>query len=308
MMTKFSDNKAGLISDIQRFSLHDGPGIRTTVFLKGCPLNCKWCHNPETRSSKPQISFSVSKCENCFKCVDVCPTGSHYIKDQQHQLNFSKCDLAGNCITVCPNSALKIIGVNKSVDSIMDIVLKDKSYYKNSGGGLTISGGEPMNQFSFTRDLLSTAKLNGIHTVLETCGYAPKKRYLEILNLVDLFLFDYKETDNKNHREFTGVDNKVILENLKILHDQGANIILRCPIIPGVNDNDIHFKGIANLANELPNLKGVELMAYHNIGRDKAAEIGIENESYHVENATEDMKLSWLSKLHEYKCTSATIG
>ncbi|MCF7859526.1 MAG: glycyl-radical enzyme activating protein [Candidatus Cloacimonetes bacterium] len=301
-MNSFTSYKSGLISDVQRFSLHDGPGIRTTVFLKGCPLNCKWCHNPETRSSKPQFSFSESKCENCFRCVDVCPTNAHYIEEEKHKLNFSLCDLSRNCVSVCPNDALRIIGNNKSIDEVMNIVLRDKDYYKNSGGGLTISGGEPMNQFSFTRDLLNTAKLNGIHTVLETCGYAPKNRYLEIAHMVDLILFDYKETDTEKHREFTGVDNNVIRENLKTLHDVGANIILRCPIIPGVNDNEKHFKGIADLVSELPNLKGAELMAYHDIGRDKAEEIGMENEFYHIENATEEMKQNWLSKLQEINC------
>lgn len=307
-MQFINSHRLGIISDIQRFSLHDGPGIRTTVFLKGCPLNCKWCHNPETRSNKPQISFSIDKCMNCFKCVEVCPTGAHYVEENLHKLNFSKCDLAGNCVTVCPNSALRIIGNDDSVDSVMNIVLKDKEYYNNSGGGLTISGGEPMNQFTFTRNLLHTAKLNGLHTVLETCGYAPLNRYFEIEHLVDLFLFDYKETDTEKHKDFTGVDNRTILDNLRALHSNGSNIILRCPIIPGVNDTDSHFKGIANLVKELPNLEGVELMAYHDIGRDKAAEIGLENEFHQIKNATDEMKESWLKKLNKYNCTSATIG
>ena len=213
------NHHTGLISDVQRFSLHDGPGIRTTVFLKGCPLNCKWCHNPETQISKPQLSFSVDKCMNCFKCVEACPTGTHYIENEQHKVNFSSCKLSGECVSVCPNDALKIIGKENSVNETLELVLRDKEYYKNSGGGLTISGGEPMNQFSFTRDLLQLAKLNGIHTTLETCGFAPKNRYLDILHLVDLFLYDYKETDPVKHKELTGVESKVIIDNLRTLHD-----------------------------------------------------------------------------------------
>lgn len=298
----------GLISDIQRFSLYDGPGIRTTVFLKGCPLDCKWCHNPETKSYKPQISFSADKCADCFKCVEACPTGTHYIEDGKHKLNFAACELSGECITACPNDALKIIGQEESIDEVMNVVLRDKDYYKNSGGGLTVSGGEPMNQFTFTRNLLHTAKLNGIHTALETCGFAPLNRFMDIKHLVDLFLFDYKETDTSKHKDYTGVDNKVILENLKKLHDEGANIILRCPIIPGLNDREDHFKGIARLAKELPNLEGIELMPYHDIGRDKAASIGMENEYYNLEPATDEMKHRWLNKLQNYDCSIASIS
>lgn len=302
------NHHTGLISDIQRFSLHDGPGIRTTVFLKGCPLNCKWCHNPETQISKPQLSFSADKCLNCFKCVEVCPTGAHYIKDEQHKVNFSTCELSGECVSVCPNDALKIIGKENSVNETLETVLRDKEYYKNSGGGLTISGGEPMNQFSFTRDLLQLAKLNGIHTILETCGFAPKNRYLEIIHLVDLFLYDYKETDPVKHKEFTGVDSKVIIDNLKMLHNNGAKVILRCPIIPSVNDRDDHFEGIAELVSQLPNLISVELMAYHDIGRDKAVKVGRDNEYYHIENATEEMKNEWLKKLNEFNVNNVSIG
>lgn len=307
-MTNNLIHHKGLIADVQRFSLHDGPGIRTTVFLKGCPLSCKWCHNPETQLSKPQLSFSSDKCMNCLKCVEVCPTKTHFAVDYMHKVNFSACELSGECISACPNDALKIIGSEKSVNDIFEIILKDKEYFKNSNGGLTISGGEPMNQFLFTKDLLHLAKLNGIHTTIETCGFAATNRYLEIQNLVDLFLYDYKETDSLNHEELTGVDNSLIIENLKILHDKGAKIILRCPIIPGINDKDDHFHGIAKLASSLPNLISVELLAYHDIGRDKAAKIGIDNELYHIENVTEEMKKLWLKKLVDLKTKNVLFG
>jgi pyruvate formate lyase activating enzyme len=165
-----------------------------------------------------------------------------------------------------------------------------------------------MNQFSFTRDLLQLAKLNGIHTVLETCGFAPKNRYLDILHLVDLFLFDYKETNPAKHKDFTGVDNEVIIGNLRALHDNGAKIILRCPIIPSINDRDDHFKGIAELVSEFPNIISVELMAYHDIGRDKAVKVGIDNEFYRIENATDKMKTEWLEKLSKLSVKNVLIG
>jgi len=301
-MNNFVANRSGLITDIQRFSLHDGPGIRTIVFVKGCPLSCKWCHNPETKLFKPQISFTADKCINCLNCVEVCHTHAHHIEDDIHQFNFSLCDLSGSCVIVCPSNALKIIGSDKSINEIMEIVLRDKDYYTNSGGGLTISGGEPMNQFNFTRDLLYSAKLNGLHTVMETCGYAKQKHFHEIKPLVDLFLFDYKETNEKKHREHTGVEKKIIIENLRFLHNGGCDIILRCPIIFGVNDNEEHFNGIAKLSKELPNLKGIELLAYHDIGRDKAAQIGLENEYYHISNTSEEMKMIWLDKLKSLNC------
>jgi len=284
-----------MLFDIHPFSLHDGPGIRTTVFLKGCPLSCEWCHNPESQLYKPQIAFNPEKCNNCFDCVEVCPTNAFHIKNGNLILQYNLCDACGDCIPVCPKDALKIYGYKQNTEEIIKIVLKDNEYFNNSGGGITISGGEPMTQFLFIKELLVLAKQNNIHTCIETCGFAPSERYIELIDLVDLFLYDYKETDNNKHKKFTGVSNDLILKNLDLLYNSGANIILRCPIIPGVNDSENHFNGIKSLYFNYPNLAGIELMAYHNIGNDKAMQAGMKNILMNIDTADNKLKASWLN-------------
>lgn len=285
----------GLTFDIHRCSLNDGPGIRTTVFLKGCYLKCEWCHNPESQSFKPQLSFNSEKCLHCFECVNVCPSNAHKIKDNKHFVDWNQCDLSGKCVEVCPSGALKIIGTNTEVDFIISEVLKDKKYYDKTSGGITISGGEPMAQFEFTKELLVEAKKNGLHTVLDTCGYGEQKHYKEILDYVDLFLFDYKFTDEKLHKEYTGVTNKEILFNLDFLYSKGASITLRCPMIPGINDNDDHLNGIKDIIKQYPLLKSVEIMPYHNMGKDKASRVGMDYKLSLIKNAEESDKQRWIS-------------
>lgn len=299
---------SGIVIDIHRFSLNDGPGIRTTIFLKGCALSCKWCHNPEAVSYFPQLAFNNEKCLNCFECVKICPTGTHTIVNNKHVVNFEQCELHEECIKVCPNAALSIIGLEKRVKDIFEIVLRDKDYYYNSSGGITISGGEPMTQFEFTKSILEFAKENSIHTCIETCGQAPSKRYLEIRHLVDLFLFDYKETDPVKHKGFAGASNKLILKNLFILYDAGADIILRCPLIPGMNDSREHLDGIAELYKRMPNLKGVEIMSYHNIGVDKARKIGKAANFVVLNSADIEKKNEWLNELKFRGCENIKIG
>lgn len=285
----------GLTFDIHRFSLNDGPGIRTTVFLKGCYLKCEWCHNPESQSFKPQLSFNPEKCLHCFECVKACPNNAHKTKDSNHFVDWNLCDLAGKCVEVCPSGALKIIGTNAEVNFIISEVIKDKKYYDKTGGGITISGGEPMAQFEFTKELLIEAKKNGLHTVLDTCGYGEQYHYKEILNYVDLFLFDYKFTDEKLHKEYTGVTNKEILSNLDFLYSKGASITLRCPMIPGINDNDDHLNGIKDIIKQYPLLKSVEIMPYHNMGKDKAGRVGMDYKLSLIKNAEESDKQRWIS-------------
>ena len=285
----------GITFDIHRFSLNDGPGIRTTVFLKGCYLKCEWCHNPESQSFKPQLSFNPEKCLHCFDCVKVCPNNAHKIKDHKHFVEWDLCDLAGKCVEVCPSGALKIIGNNIEVEFIISEVLKDKKYYDKTGGGITISGGEPMAQFEFTNQLLMEAKKEGLHTVLDTCGYGEKSHYEEILPYVDLFLFDYKLTDEKLHKDYTGISNKEILANLDFLYNSGASIILRCPLIPAINDNEEHLQGIKKIIQKYPELQAVEIMPYHNMGRDKAKRVGMDFKLSEVKNADERDKQRWIN-------------
>lgn len=299
---------AGVVVDIQRFSLHDGPGIRTTVFLKGCPLSCTWCHNPEAILHRPQLSFNPDKCANCFRCVEACSAGVHSVLDGKHQVDFSRCVLAGDCIAACPNEALSIIGKTMTVEEIMAVVVRDKDFYAHSGGGVTISGGEPMTQFEFTRALLMACKAHGIHTTLDTCGHVPAEHYRAVLPYADLFLYDYKETDNEKHRFYTGVSHALILRNLEMLYSQNAAIILRCPIIPGFNDTDAHFKGIRDLAQRYPNLAGVQLMPYHNMGVDKARRIGTESQHLSLKTTEQYETRRWIEQLVSLGCTTVTAG
>jgi glycyl-radical enzyme activating protein len=300
--------RSGVVVDIQRFSLHDGPGIRTTVFLKGCPLSCKWCHNPEAIHHRPQLSFNPDKCMNCGRCVDACGSGVHSIVDARHHVDFSRCTLAGECVAACPNDALSIIGKTMTVEEILAVVLRDKDYYANSGGGVTVSGGEPMTQFEFTRALLQACKGAGIHTTLDTCGHVPTDRYREVLPLVDFFLYDYKETDTEKHRYYTGVSNALILKNLEMLSQANARIILRCPVVPGFNDTGDHFRGIRDLSLRFPNLAGIEIMPYHNMGMDKARRIGSGAKFLNLKTAEKDISSQWLAQLASLGCSRVTFS
>ncbi len=273
---KVNTMKNGTVFNIQKFSVNDGPGIRTTVFLKGCPLNCIWCHNPESKLAKPEIMYDAKKCIGCASCVKACPRGCHSITDKGHLFERTNCILCAKCADSCMTDALEMAGTFKTIDEVMNEVLKDKAFYDNSGGGMTISGGEPMFQFEFTYNLLKSAKEKGLHTCIETCGFANEENYKKIAELVDIFLFDYKETDPKKHKEFTGVDNKLILSNLKMLDEMGAKIILRCPIIPTLNDKEEHFNGIAETANSLKNILEINIEPYHPLGSGKAQMLGKE--------------------------------
>ena len=265
----------GVIFEVQRFCTHDGPGIRTTVFLKGCPLRCVWCHNPESWPIQPVLSYLAAKCAGCGFCGRVCPRYAHQFDEDRHTFIRALCIKCGACTAECYPGALELVGRDVSVDEIMQEILRDKPYYE-SMGGLTLSGGEPMRQIDFTEALLRMAKAGSLHCCVDTCGHAEYARFDRIRKLVDLFLFDYKETDPELHERFTGVDNTLILENLERLYDTGANILLRCPIIPGYNDRPDHFEGIAALARRLPRLAGVELMPYHPLGDSKIERFGLD--------------------------------
>ena len=253
---------SAMIFDIERNSYVDGPGIRTTVFFKGCPLSCVWCHNPESQSFEKQMMFYKSKCIGCGKCREVCPN------------HLQSCDFCGRCELYCPADARKICGKGYTTDEVLKEIVKDKPFYENSGGGMTLSGGEPLAQYDFSLELLKKAKENGMHTAIETCGYAEKSKILEIAKYVDLFLFDCKETDQELHKKYTGVDNKIILDNLKALSDAGSKIILRCPIIPGFNDRAEHFKGISEIADKLSGIEHIEVEPFHPHGESKYSALG----------------------------------
>ncbi len=301
-------NKSGLIFDIQRTSMHDGPGIRTTVFFKGCPLQCLWCHNPESRSTQPQVLFNWEKCVHCFFCVEACEHGAQQIEAGRHVMAHALCVACGTCSQSCMHDALKIIGEEWAVGGVMAEVERDRAFYENSGGGITLSGGEPMGQFDFAVEILRTCRARGIHTCLETSGFAPWRKYQEILPLVDLFLFDYKVTEPDSHRDLVGVPNELILANLDHLYRAGVAIILRCPLIPGVNDTPAHLEGIVKIAEKYPDLHGIEIMAYHDLGRDKGLRLGRAYPLEGVKSADEAIKQKWLESLAALGCGKAVIG
>ncbi|MBN2639520.1 MAG: glycyl-radical enzyme activating protein [Bacteroidales bacterium] len=297
-----------IIFDIQRSSLYDGPGIRTTVFLKGCPLNCLWCHNPEATDGNRQLSFHIEKCTFCGKCEDVCVNRVHQLTDGIHAIDFSQCLLCGKCVNACPSSALKIVGKWMTVDEVMQEVLADYDFYLNSGGGITISGGEPLWNLPFTLELLKRCKLVGVNTCVETSGFVSSLRFIEMLPYIDVLLFDYKMTGSAEYLKYTGVSNEVILNNLEIAHSQEVSIILRCPVIPGINDTDQHFEGILAIDRKFPNLKGIELLPYHRMGNSKRLGIGIEETLVSLETVPVELSIKWIERLNELGCSKVKLG
>ena len=266
-----------------------------------------WCHNPECIAPRPQLRYIASRCTACERCEAVCPRGVHRFGAEGHILRRDDCSQCGRCVDACPMEALAITGKHMSVDDVMHPVLQDLRYYAHSGGGLTVSGGEPMMQLDFLAALLASAKKNGLHTAIETSGCMPCAAFERIAPLTDLFLFDYKETDPALHRVFTGRDNLQILVNLDWLMAHGASVTLRCPLIPGCNLRREHLQGILALTQRYPRLCGVELMAYHKIGVSKYKELGL---TYQVDAAemTQEYKDELLSWMQERSAVSIQWG
>ncbi|MFW5798459.1 MAG: glycyl-radical enzyme activating protein [Planctomycetota bacterium] len=294
----------GRIFEIQRFSIHDGPGIRTTVFMKGCPLKCLWCHNPEGISREPMLSFMPEKCIGCGYCFRVCPQHAHGMSDGTHVLERELCRACGQCTTECYAEALELIGRDVTVDEVIDEVLRDKPFYETSGGGLTLSGGEPMMQVDFTEALLARARDEQLHTCMETCGFSSWDNYLRVLPMVDLFLVDVKDMDPARHREFTGVELAPIVQTIRKLHEAGKPLMLRLPIVPGYNDRDDHFVAVARLVKELPGLEGVEIMPYHRLGTSKVDRLGLDASTREQSSPPDDdMLRGWIDRFAELGVT-----
>lgn len=271
----------GTVFNIQRFSVNDGPGIRTTVFLKGCMLDCVWCHNPESKSPKPNLMLYKNKCLGCGGCVSACERSLHSFGESgEHYIKRDECIGCGECVKVC-TGALEMCGEQMSVSDVIAEVVRDESFYKNSGGGMTVSGGEPFMQHAFALALLRAAKERGINTAIETSGYVSPEILREFVPYVDLFLWDYKETDEELHKKFTGVSNKLILSNLELLNSLGARVILRCPLIDGYNYREEHIRQIGILAERLDCVIGVDVEPYHPLGKSKCEAMG---EHYELED------------------------
>jgi glycyl-radical enzyme activating protein len=288
----------GTILDIQKFALHDGPGIRTTVFLKGCPLNCVWCSNPESIDPWLQLSYNELKCNHCLKCIPVCPV--HVFSTDVSKLNveFNLCNSCGKCITECPENTLKIYGKEVESEDVIRELIKDIDYFRNSGGGLTLSGGDPLFQFDFAMDLFKKTKKAGINTCIETEGYGKKQQFKELLPWVDFFYFDYKLTKPELHKKYTGISNNLILENLDFLCKNNAFVVLRCIIIPEVNDNEEHFLAIAKLSMKYDEIKEIQLMPYHNYGASKYLHTGRKN-YFNPESVNRELIPGWIKQIQE---------
>jgi glycyl-radical enzyme activating protein len=296
----------GTLFDIQRFCLHDGPGIRTNIFFKGCPLRCVWCHNPESYRKQKELIYRAHKCQGCRACERVCPNGAHKFDRNIHIVEFEKCAQCGMCLEVCCYEAVSILGYEMTVDEVIDSVRTDLPYYR-SGGGVTFTGGEPMMQPKFAIQLAEALKKEGIHLCIETCGFTNSEYFEQIMPYVDCFLYDYKATDDVLHKKLTGVSNRLILKNLELINSSGKEIILRCPLIPGINDSDEHLAGIAGIFKRHDMIKRVEVMPYHRMGETKRIQLGCNAALPDIKEASEEEKGKWLQKLRNLGCNAIII-
>jgi pyruvate formate lyase activating enzyme len=289
-----------VVFDVQSFSLQDGPGIRSTIFLKGCPLRCLWCHNPESISPRPQLMTIPNLCTDCLRCLEACPTGAHSAQQGHHQIDFAKCQTRGQCVEACLDGALTIVGETYTPASLWQRIEPDLHYWQleaaGQSGGITFSGGEPMLRAQFIAEFARLAP-GPIHLAVETSGQAPWSAFEALDGLVDLWLFDYKATGPAEHRRLTGQDDRLIMANLDRLCASGAEVILRLPIIPGLNNTDQHFAGIAAVLRRYPRISRAELLGYHTLGEAKTDRLGLPKPAYRGPSATPEQKRSWLSQL-----------
>jgi len=272
----------GMIFDIKRYAIHDGPGIRTTVFLKGCPLKCLWCHNPEGITREQEFMWWKERCMACKDCQSDCIKGAISFSDDSLLLDQSKCNLCGACVDACHSQALKLVGKKMTVAQVIKEIGKDMVFYDESGGGVTFSGGEPLMQPHFLHSLLKACKELAIHTAVDTCGYAKLDVLLKISKHVDLFLYDLKVINDEKHLQFTGVSNKSILENLKKLSENGPRIIVRFPLVPGVNDDEKDILELGAFMSSLKNIEELSLLPYHKAGSEKIKRLRDRTHSFFI--------------------------
>lgn len=271
---RLREEPTGFIFDIQRFSVHDGPGIRTTVFLKGCPLHCLWCQNPESITRQPEITFVASKCIQCGECLEMCPEGAIAPDDDGRVIDRDLCTLCGQCLDTCYAGALNIFGRYLTVGELFAEIERDRDFYARSGGGVTFSGGEPTAQPAFLEAACRQAKARRLHTTIDTCGYVGWSTFRSILRYVDLVLYDLKHMDSDAHRRLTGVPNELILDNLQRIDRLGLPVYIRLPLVPGCNDSAENVRATAAFAASLHSLERLDILPYHRLGEPKWRQLG----------------------------------
>jgi len=297
----------GIIFDIKKYAIHDGPGIRTTVFFKGCPLHCLWCHNPESISPEPELSYYQSRCTACYTCVDSCPENAISKAERTIIIDREKCTACGECVQICPSDALEIIGKKVSVNEVIKEIEKDIPFYDESGGGVTFSGGEPLMRADFLKTLLDKCTEMEIHTAVDTSGYVPFGTFEKIMNNVNLFLYDLKLIDNNKHKKYTGVSNSLILKNLIKLDKRGCSITIRIPLIPGINDSDGDIKDFIEFILSLKKTNEINILPYHRGGAAKHKRLGIADH-LKITSSLKEEKIEIIKRKFEEKGLTIKIG
>jgi len=299
--------KKGIVFEIKKFAIDDGPGIRTTIFLKGCPLRCWWCHNPEGQLSTPELMFRKNRCIDCEECVNACPTGAlSFDSGKKLSIDRRNCNLCGRCAQKCPTEALSMVGKEIDVDRVMKEIGKDAAFYDESRGGITLSGGEPLLQIDFLTAILDECKKKHVLTAVDTSGYASRRSFGKIVDKVDLFLYDIKMMDERKHRKYTGVSNKLILENFRRLAENGSDIFVRFPIVSGINDDEANVTKTAEFILSC-GVKRVWLLPYHRAGIEKYRSLSRDYRLRTVRSPT-DRKLSSIKERLEALGLSVRIG
>jgi len=269
-------NMTGLIFNVQRFSVNDGPGIRTTIFFKGCPLHCLWCHNPESLSSVREVALRADRCIQCGDCLTACKNGASYRENGLYAIHRERCLQCGECVDVCVADARALIGREMTVEEVMKEIRRDTSFFNQSAGGATFSGGEPLLQHEFLLVLLKACRWEGIHTTIDTSGFTSSAILRPIAENTDLFYYDLKSFDDAKHCELTGVSNQIVLQNLKLLAAWNMKVIVRIPLIPSLNDDEENIRALGAFIASLQTIQEIHLLPYHRSGIDKYQRIGLE--------------------------------